>query len=75
MEREENATPILRRSAKGMSRGFAWLNGHNLGRYPERIQVDGLYLPECSLTPGPNDLTVLDEEGNPIAPEKLYVEL
>jgi beta-galactosidase len=71
----KNATPILRLSAKGMSRGFAWLNGHNLGRYPERIQVDGLYLPECWLTPGPNDLTVLDEEGNAIAPEHLYVEM
>jgi beta-galactosidase len=70
-----NATPILRLSAKGMSRGFAWLNGHNLGRYPDRIPVDGLYLPECWLTPGPNDLTVLDEEGNAIAPEKLYVEM
>ncbi len=72
---DRNATPILRLSAKGMSRGFAWLNGHNLGRYPERIPVDGLYLPECWLTPGPNDLTILDEEGNAIAPEKLYVEL
>jgi beta-galactosidase len=71
----KNATPILRLSAKGMSRGFAWLNGHNLGRYPERVQVDGLYLPECWLTPGPNDLTLLDEEGNAIASEHLYVEL
>jgi beta-galactosidase len=71
----QNATPVLRLSSKGMSRGFAWLNGHNLGRYPDKIQIDGLYLPECWLTPGTNDLTVLDEEGNAIAPEQLYVEM
>jgi beta-galactosidase len=71
----KDATPILRLSSKGMSRGFAWLNGHNLGRYPDKIPIDGLYLPECWLKPGTNDLTVLDEEGNPITPEQLYVEL
>lgn len=70
----KNATPILRLSSKGMSRGFAWLNGHNLGRYPERVKVDGLYLPECWIKPGVNDLVVLDEEGNAIAPEHIYVE-
>jgi beta-galactosidase len=71
----KDATPILRLSSKGMSRGFAWLNGHNLGRYPDKVPVDGLYLPECWLKVGTNDLTVLDEEGNAIAPEHLYVEL
>jgi beta-galactosidase len=70
-----NATPILRLSAKGMSRGFAWLNGHNLGRYPEKIAIDGLYLPECWIKPGANDLVVLDEEGAAIQPEHLYVEM
>jgi beta-galactosidase len=57
-----------------MSRGFAWLNGHNLGRYPEKVPVDGLWLPECWIKPGLNELTVLDEEGNAIAPEHLWIE-
>jgi beta-galactosidase len=70
----KNATPILRLAAKGMSRGFAWLNGHNLGRFPDKIAIDGLYLPECWLNPGSNDLVVLDEEGNAIAPEHLWIE-
>ncbi len=48
---------------------------YNLGRFPERIQVDGLYLPECGAPPGLNDLTILDEEGNAISREKLYVEM
>jgi len=56
-------TPILRFSTKGLSRGFIWINGHNVGRYPQTIPVDGLYLPECWLKPGKNDLEVLDESG------------
>jgi beta-galactosidase len=71
-----NATPILRLSSKGMSRGFAWLNGHNVGRFPERLAIDGLYLPECWLKTGaPNHLALIDDEGNAITPEHLYVEL
>jgi beta-galactosidase len=41
-----------------------WLNGHNLGRYPEKVPVDGEYLPECWLNPGQNTLIVFDEDGN-----------
>ncbi len=51
-----------------------WLNGHNLGRYPERIRVGGLYLPECWLVHGRNTLTVFDEAGNAPARVRLYVE-
>lgn len=54
---------IVRFSPKGLTRGFVWLNGHNLGRYPEKISVDGFYLPECWLKAGENTLVVLDEEG------------
>ena len=51
-----------------------WLNGHNLGRYPEKIKAPGLYLPECWLKEGENMLVVFDEEGAPITPVKLEVE-
>ncbi len=63
--------PILRVQTSTLSRGFVWLNGHNLGRYPEvsRDQsgqgqlVDGVYLPECWISRGRNTLEVFDEEG------------
>ncbi|MBV9850930.1 MAG: hypothetical protein JO250_14755 [Armatimonadetes bacterium] len=56
--------PILRASLAGLSRGFMRLNGHNLGRYPEKSPTDGVYLQECWLNPGKNTLTVFDEDGN-----------
>ena len=55
---------IYRLAMNGMSRGFVWLNGHNLGRYPEKSPARGLYLPECWLNAGPNTLIIFDEEGN-----------
>ena len=63
--------PILRVQTSTLTRGFVWLNGHNLGRYPEVSRdasgqgqlVDGVYLPECWLKPGGNTLMVFDEEG------------
>jgi beta-galactosidase len=70
----DHATPILRFSTKGLSRGFIWLNGHNLGRYPEVLQVDGLYLPECWIKPGDNQVVVLDEEGALPAQAGLVIE-
>jgi len=71
----ENATPILRFSVKGLSRGFIWLNGHNLGRFPETTSVDGLYLPECWIKKYENDLVVFDEEGALLNDVRLYVEV
>lgn len=67
--------PILRFSTKGLSRGFVWLNGYNLGRYPEKVPVDGYYLPECWLRPGKNELIVFDEEGNAPQQAHLWVEM
>ncbi len=55
--------PILRVTTTGLSRGFVWLNGHNLGRYPEKIPINGLYLPEPWLNTGRNELVIFDEEG------------
>jgi beta-galactosidase len=55
--------PIYRLTTTGLTRGSVWLNGHNLGRYPEKIKVDGIYLPECWLKDGQNDVAIFDEEG------------
>ena len=68
---ESGPHPILRASLLGMSRGTVWLNGHNLGRYPEKSPVDGLYLPETWLLTGKNTLEVFDEEGN--APDQIKI--
>jgi beta-galactosidase len=67
--------PIYRITLPGMSRGFVWLNGHNLGRYPEKVHVNGIYLPECWLKDGQNTLDIFDEDGSvPGADVKLVVE-
>lgn len=66
--------PILRVTTTGLSRGFIWLNGHNLGRYPEKIPVNGLYLPEPWLNSGVNTLVVFDEEGHAPSDVSLTVE-
>ncbi len=66
--------PILRVTTTGLSRGFIWLNGHNLGRYPEKLPVNGLYLPEPWLNAGSNELVIFDEEGHSPAGVTLTVE-
>ena len=67
--------PILRVLIRGvLSRGFVYLNGHDLGRYPETSPVDGIYLQECWLQPGKNTLMIFDEDGVSPAPVKIYVE-
>ena len=66
--------PILRVTTTGLSRGFVWLNGHNLGRYPEKIPISGLYLPEPWLNAGGNELVIFDEQGHTPAGVKLTVE-
>jgi beta-galactosidase len=72
---ELGAYPILRATFAGLSRGTMWINGHNLGRYPEKIRIDSLYVPECWLDPGgKNTLTVFDEEGANPSQVKIVVE-
>ena len=66
--------PILRVTTTGLSHGFVWLNGHNLGRYPEKIPVDGPYLPEPWLISGENQLVFFDEEGRSPSQVKLTSE-
>lgn len=60
-----DATPteVWRVGVPRMGHGSIWVNGHNLGRYPEKIPIDGLYIPNCWLRPGKNELLVYDEDG------------
>jgi beta-galactosidase len=68
------AHPILRVNYQGLSRGTMWINGHNLGRYPEKLKIDSLYIPECWLKDGENTLTIFDETGSSPAKVALVVE-
>ena len=56
-------TFIWRVDSKKMGHGSVWVNGHNLGRYPEKIEAPGLYIPECWLKDGSNELMIYDEDG------------
>jgi len=58
-----NRVRILRFGTKGLSRGMVRLNGHDLGRYPDKVASPGLYIPECWLLPGNNVIDVFDEQG------------
>jgi beta-galactosidase len=55
--------PVWRVIPKGLGHGSIWVNGHNLGRYPEKIPVKGLYIPECWLRAGENSLVIYEEDG------------
>ena len=58
--------PMWRVTTTGLSHGSVWVNGHNLGRYPEAILAPGIYIPECWLNAGTgsNTLVIYDEDGN-----------
>jgi beta-galactosidase len=55
--------PIWRVSTKGLGHGSVWVNGHHLGRYPEKTPAPGLYIPECWMKAGRNTLIIYDEDG------------
>lgn len=55
---------VYRVTTDGLGHGSVWVNGHNLGRYPEKIPVDGLYIPECWIRQGANTLVIFDEDGS-----------
>jgi len=67
-------SPIWRITFEGLSHGFIWVNGYNLGRYPEVIPIDGLYIPECWLNKGENEVVIFDEYGNSPARVKIKAE-
>jgi beta-galactosidase len=56
-------TFIWRFEPKNLGHGSVWVNGHNIGRYPEKIAVSSLYIPECWLKSGLNQLVIYDEDG------------
>src|SRR6185312_5622182 len=45
---------------RGWTKGFVWVNGHNLGRFWNRGPQQSLYLPGCWLHSGDNDVIVFD---------------
>ncbi len=64
--------PIWRVHTKGLGHGSVWVNGHNLGRYPEKTAAPGLYIPECWLHAGRNTLIILDDDGK--RPDQVFVQ-
>jgi beta-galactosidase len=56
---------------EGLGHGSIWVNGHNLGRYPEKVPVKSLYIPECWLVKGDNNIVIYDEDGN--RPDKISI--
>ena len=53
----------------GLKAGHVWLNGHNLGESPQKVP---LYMPECWLKDGCNDLVVFDTHG--AAPDQMKLQ-
>ncbi|WP_170878377.1 beta-galactosidase [Daejeonella lutea] len=69
---DKSKTIIWRVNVTTMGHGSVWVNGHNLGRYPEKIKVSGLYIPESWLKEGENTLVIYDEDGT--NPGKVAIE-
>jgi len=64
--------PMWRVTFQGLSHGFIFVNGHNLGGYPERVPINSLYIPECWLKKGKNTIVIYDEYGN--HPDKVEIQ-
>ncbi|GGI27565.1 hypothetical protein GCM10008119_28290 [Pedobacter mendelii] len=58
----------------GMGHGSVWINGHNLGRYPEKIGDVGMYIPEPWLKEGLNEIVIYDEDGKIPSKVKIMME-
>lgn len=63
---------IWRVNTTSLSYGSVWVNGHNLGRYPEKIKINGMYIPECWLKAGANTIVIYDENG--VSPKDVRIE-
>jgi beta-galactosidase len=63
---------VWRVNTTSLSYGSVWVNGHNLGRYPEKIKIGGHYIPSCWLKQGANLLVIYDEYG--ARPGKVIIE-
>ena len=55
---------VLRVAWGKLDGGYMWINGHNLGRYPDPFMRMGLYIPSCWLKSGKNTLVIFDQRGN-----------
>jgi beta-galactosidase len=55
---------VLRVAWGKLDGGYMWINGHNLGRYPDPFMRMGLYIPSCWLNAGKNTLEIFDQRGN-----------
>jgi beta-galactosidase len=64
--------PMWRVSFEGLSHGFIFINGHNIGGYPERVPIGTLYIPECWLHDGENSIVVYDQYGN--RPDRITIQ-
>ncbi len=65
---------IMRVAWGDLTGGYMWLNGHNLGHYPDTVMTMGLYIPSCYLRRGANQLIVSAQEGHSPANTRLVVE-
>lgn len=70
-----NSKSMYRVTFEGLGHGSVWVNGHNLGRYPEKIPINSLYIPECWLKAGENDIVVYDEDGKTPGKIKIGAEM
>ncbi len=74
LDRAPEPGATYRYDTTGLSAGSVWLNGHNLGRYPEILKgCPGIWLPPCWMKAGDNSLVIFDEQGNP--PDQTSVQL
>lgn len=55
---------VLRVAVTGLGGGYVWINGHNLGRYPDPIMPLGVYIPSAWLRNGRNSMVIFDEQGH-----------
>jgi beta-galactosidase len=69
----EGLHTIWRVHTNGLGHGSVWVNGYNLGRYPEKTSAEGLYIPECWIKTGMNTLTIYDEDG--MRPDKVSIRI
>ena len=65
---------VLRAAWAQLGGGYMWINGHNLGRYPDPVMPLGLYIPSCWLKRGGNSLIIFDERGNSPAGVHLVID-
>jgi beta-galactosidase len=63
--------PMWRVSFDGLSHGFVFVNGHNIGGYPEKVPIKSMYIPECWLKEGENTIVIYDQYGN--RPDKVTI--